>query len=221
MLITCRWNGRFLLLPEQALKKIVLTSSATVRKEVLAFYKPYGILSQFSHEDGKTSLADFGPFPKRIYPVGRLDADSEGLLLLTNDNHLKTRLTNPNYGHTKTYLVQVEHIPDESDLEKLRKGVLIKGTKTRPAVVRLLKEDPDLPPRSVPIRFRKTIPTAWIEITLTEGRNRQVRHMTAAVGHPTLRLVRIRIGNLGLDGLKPGQSRKLRQEEFRLLGPLF
>jgi len=184
---------------------------------LIAFYKPYGVLSQFTRETGKRSLADFGPFPNDVYPVGRLDADCEGLLLLTNDNDLKTRLTDPKYGHTRTYLVQVEHIPDEQALSTLKEGVMIKGKKTLPANVRLLNEEPDLPDRSVPIRYRKNIPTAWIEMTLQEGRNRQVRHMTAAIGHPTLRLVRIRIGGLGMEGMNPGQSRRLTGEERRLL----
>jgi len=182
---------------------------------VILFHKPYGAVSQFTRGSGKQSLADFGPFPPDVYPVGRLDADSEGLLLLTNDKALKHRLTSPQFGHTKTYLVQVERIPDESALEALRKGIVIQGKKTRPAGVRLLESDPGLPDRSVPIRFRKSVPTAWLEITLTEGRNRQVRHMTAAVGHATLRLVRIRVGAMELGSLESGKNRLLTEEETK------
>jgi 23S rRNA pseudouridine2457 synthase len=184
---------------------------------VILFYKPYGVLSQFTRESGKQSVADFGPFPPDVYPVGRLDADSEGLLLLTNDMAMKHRMTSPQYGHTKTYLVQIERIPDEYALDKLRNGVMIQGKKTQPAQVRLLESDPKLAERSVPVRFRKSVPTAWLEITLTEGRNRQIRHMTAAVGHPTLRIVRTRIGGLEIGLLKPGENRRLSQHEVALL----
>ncbi|MCI0707713.1 MAG: pseudouridine synthase [Ignavibacteriae bacterium] len=182
-------------------------------KRYILFYKPYGVLSQFTPANEKQSLKDFGPFPRNIYPVGRLDADSEGLLLLTDDNEVKHRLTEPRYEHPRTYLVQVERIPTENALSRLRKGVTIEGKKTKPAEVHLLENEPELPPRPVPIRFRKNVPTAWLEITLREGRNRQVRKMTAVVGHPTLRLVRIRIGNLTIDGLKPGVSRELSKTE--------
>lgn len=181
----------------------------------ILYYKPYGVLSQFTREAGHQSLADFGPFPSEVYPVGRLDADSEGLLILTNDNRLKQLLTEPRFNHPRTYAVQVERIPDESALEELRRGVTIEGKKTKPAEVRLLGQEPALAPRSVPIRFRKNVPTAWIEITLREGRNRQVRKMTAKVGYPTLRLVRTKIGNLSLQGLEPGAWRELRPEEVR------
>ncbi|MEX1139433.1 MAG: pseudouridine synthase [Bacteroidota bacterium] len=184
---------------------------------VILFHKPYSVLSQFTRESKKQSLADFGPFPPDVYPIGRLDADSEGLLLLTNDAALKHRLTSPDHGHTKTYLVQIERIPDADALERLRKGVTIQGKKTRPAEVKLLENDPKLRERSVPIRFRKSVPTAWIEMTLTEGRNRQIRHMTAAVGHPTLRLIRVRIGSLRLGELATGKSRRLTEDEIRQL----
>jgi 23S rRNA pseudouridine2457 synthase len=184
----------------------------------ILFYKPYGVLSQFTPEGRWDSLAAFGPFPPDVYPVGRLDTDSEGLLLLTNDNALKHRLTDPRFGHTRTYLVQVERIPDEPALELLRNGVTIERERTRPAAVRLLAEGPLLPPRSVPIRFRKSVPTAWIELTLQEGRNRQVRKMTAAAGHPTLRLVRISVGTLTLAGLQPGEHRTLTPAEVTALG---
>jgi 23S rRNA pseudouridine2457 synthase len=176
---------------------------------VILFYKPYGVLSQFTPEPGAShkTLKDFIDLPD-IYPAGRLDHDSEGLLLLTGDGALQHRLTDPAFAHSRTYLAQIEGTPSPDALAALRKGVLIRGYKTRPAGVRLLPEEPDLPPRDPPIRFRKSVPTAWIELSLTEGRNRQVRRMTAAVGHPTLRLVRIRIGEWSLDGLQPGEWRE-------------
>ncbi|MBI3189837.1 MAG: pseudouridine synthase [Ignavibacteriales bacterium] len=180
----------------------------------ILFFKPYGVLSQFTDEAGRTTLADFGPFPPNVYSVGRLDNDSEGLLLLTNDGALKHVLIEPKFNHPRTYLVQVERIPDESALNQLRNGVLIEGKKTLPAEVKLLSEPPLLPERSVPIRFRKTVPTCWLELTLREGRNRQVRKMTAAVGYPTLRIVRIRIANLTIAGLLPGQHREITENEF-------
>ena len=180
----------------------------------IIFNKPFGALSQFTREGSRQTLNDYGPFPPDVYPAGRLDADSEGLLLLTNDNALKHLLTEPRFGHPRSYLVQVERIPDERTLQQLRAGVSVEGKQTRPAGVILLDADPDLPERSVPIRYRKSVPTAWIEITLTEGRNRQIRRMTAAVGYPTLRLVRIRIGPLTLAGLAPGQSRNLTGREI-------
>ena len=182
-----------------------------------AFFKPYGVLSQFTSEEGKETLADYGPFPKDVYPVGRLDRDSEGLLLLTNDNELKHHLLEPRFAHPRTYLVQVEGIPDEQQIGVLKSGVVIEGVKTREAKVKLLHTEPELPARPVPIRFRKTIPTSWIEMTLTEGRNRQVRKMTAAVGFPTLRLIRIRIGRLTLEGLAPGGYKELTQNEIESL----
>lgn len=180
----------------------------------ILFYKPCAVLSQFSPEQGKQTLKDFLSLPKDVYPVGRLDYDSEGLLLLTNDNAVKHELTDPKFHHPKTYLAQVERIPTEESLNRLRHGVAIEGKITQPVDVRLLTEEPNLPPRSVPIRFRKTVPTAWIEITLREGRNRQVRKMTAAVGHPTLRLVRIKIGSLGIGNLKPGEWNEVRKSEI-------
>ena len=183
----------------------------------LLFNKPFGVLSQFTREAGRPSLKDFGPFPPGLYPVGRLDAESEGLLLLTNDNALKHRMTDPLFAHPRTYVVQVERIPSEEVLERLRRGVLVEEKKTKPAEVWLLESEPNLPPRAVPIRYRKNVPTAWIEMTLREGRNRQVRKMTAAVGHPTLRLVRIRFGELDLAGLATGICRKLTDLEIRIL----
>ncbi len=178
--------------------------------QTFAFFKPYGVVSQFTPEGGHQSLADFGPFPSDVYPVGRLDWDSEGLLLLTNDNRLKHRLTDPKFEHPRAYYVQVERVPDNVALQRLCEGVVIGGKKTKPAKARLLTSEPDLPPRPVPIRFRKNVPTAWLELTLTEGRNHQVRKMTAAVGYPTLRLVRIRVGAFSLGKLKPGESVRIK-----------
>lgn len=182
----------------------------------LLFYKPYDVVSHFTDRSGRTTLANYIPIAG-VYAAGRLDRDSEGLLLLTDDGWLIHRLTDPRFGHPRTYLVQVERIPDEETLAALRSGVLIRGRRTRPAGVELLAEPPDLPPRSVPIRSRKSVPTAWLRMTLGEGQNRQVRHMTAAVGHPTLRLVRIAIGPLTLGGLTPGEWRKITDEELERL----
>ena len=187
------------------------------RKSYILFYKPYGVLSQFTQEAGYLSLADFGPFPKNTYAAGRLDADSEGLLLLTNDNIIKHHITDPKFEHERTYLVQVEGIPDEGDIERLQKGVIIEKKRTLAARVKILTYEPHLPPRSVPIRFRRNIPTSWIEIILREGRNRQVRKMTAAVGHPTLRLIRTSITFLTIDGLHSGAYREMTISEIKKL----
>lgn len=185
-----------------------------MRHRYLIFNKPFGVLSQFSGE--RASLADYIPV-KGVYPVGRLDRDSEGLLLLTSEGELQHRLTDPAHGHPRTYWVQVERIPSEAALAQLASGVVIEGQRTRPAQVGLLPEPSDLPPRNPPVRFRKTVPTAWLELTLTEGRNRQVRKMTAAVDHPTLRLIRAAIGGLRLEGLPPGKWRDLTSEEVQRL----
>ena len=181
---------------------------------VILFYKPYGVLSQFTREGKWETLAAFGPFPKTVYPAGRLDAESEGLLLLTDDNRIKQRVTDPRFGHPRTYVAQVERVPDEAALERLRRGVMIEGKKSLPARIRLLVAEPEFPPRPVPIRYRKNVPTAWLEMTITEGKNRQVRKMTAAVGHPTLRLVRTAIGSLRLAGLTPGRWRDASRAEL-------
>jgi 23S rRNA pseudouridine2457 synthase len=180
----------------------------------ILFYKPYNVLSQFSPEPGKQTLKDYLTLPKDIYPVGRLDYDSEGLLLLTNDNAVKKKLTDPTAEHPKTYFAQVERLPDEQALETLRRGVMIEGNRTKPAEVMLLTDDPGFPERSTPIRFRKNVPTAWISIVLREGRNRQVRKMSAAVGHPTLRLVRTAIGSLAIGTLHPGEWREVTRNEI-------
>jgi 23S rRNA pseudouridine2457 synthase len=185
----------------------------------IAFYKPYAVLCQFTKPEGsdKETLANFR-LPKSVYPIGRLDFDSEGLLLLSDDPSLNHALLDPSYAHERIYLAQVENIPGSAELNKLANGVPVEGRLTAPAKVRLLQEEPALPSRAIPIRFRKNIPTAWIELKLIEGRNRQVRKMTASVGHPTLRLVRIAIGSLKLIGLglTPGQWCKLSPMELSL-----
>lgn len=179
----------------------------------LIFNKPYNVLSQFT--DGgtsRTTLKSFIPVPD-VYPVGRLDRDSEGLLLLTDDGQLQHRLCHPRFGHPRTYWAQVERIPDADSLQRLRQGVAIRDYTTQPAQAKLLPQAPPLPPRIPPIRVRQQIPTAWLQLTLREGKNRQVRRMTAAVGFPTLRLVRASIGNLHLGSLPPGQWRNLSAHE--------
>jgi len=174
----------------------------------IAFNKPFQVLCQFSSppESDKATLADFG-LPKGVYPVGRLDFDSEGLLVLSDDGALTEALLPPERRHGKTYLAQVERVPDGAALSRLNKGVMLDGRRTLPADVSVLTVEPPLWERSVPIRFRKNVPTAWLSLTIGEGRNRQVRRMTAAVGHPTLRLVRVAVGSLTLAdlGLAPGE----------------
>lgn len=186
----------------------------------IIFYKPYGVLSQFTQETSKhQTLKDYIPVPD-VYPVGRLDWDSEGLLLLTNDGQLQHSLAHPRFGHERTYWVQVERIPDVDAIHKLQTGVEIQNYRTQPAQVRLLSAPPPLPERDPPIRFRKNVPTAWLEMTLTEGKNRQVRRMTASVGFPTLRLVRVSIAHLRLDGLHLGEWRDLSPSELKLFSHL-
>lgn len=184
----------------------------------LLFHKPYDVLTQFSPEPGSTAktLKDFIQVPG-VYPAGRLDRDSEGLLLLTNDGWLQHQLTEPSLAHSKTYWAQVEGIPSQEALEKLASGVTLRDFRTRPAQVRLLAVVPPLPPRVPPIRYRAEIPDSWIELIITEGKNRQVRRMTAAVGYPTLRLVRVAMGPLPLGDLAPGQYRELDKAEVRRL----
>ena len=191
----------------------------------ILFHKPYNVLCQFTQEGidplrvsqgARQTLKDYISIPE-VYAVGRLDQDSEGLLLLTNNGRVQHQLSDPKFEHSKTYWVQVERIPDEAALQKLRQGVTIQNYRTRPAQVRLLENEPDLPPRHPPIRARKAIPTAWLEMILTEGKNRQVRRMTASVGFPTLRLVRVAIAHLSLNGLDPGQWREITPEEMRSL----
>jgi 23S rRNA pseudouridine2457 synthase len=170
----------------------------------LKLFKPYDVLTQFTDVAGRATLRDYVSVPG-VYPVGRLDRDSEGLILLTDDGQLAHRLTDPRFEHPRTYLVQVERIPELEALEALRRGVGLSDGRTRPAEAELLPEPPALPDRPVPIRSRKNVPTAWLRLVLREGRNRQVRRMTAAVGHPTLRLVRIAVGPILLGDLAPGQ----------------
>lgn len=183
---------------------------------IIRFWKPYGVLTQFTDAQGRPTLADYIGVAG-VYAAGRLDLDSEGLLLLTDSGFLQARLTDPAFDHPKTYLVQVERVPDAAALERLRTGVVLRDGRTRPAKVELLDAPPDLPERPVPIRYRKTVPTAWLRMTITEGRKRQVRRMTAAVGCPTLRLVRIAIGPITLDGLSPGEWRWLTGDEWAAL----
>ncbi|MGD1883128.1 MAG: rRNA large subunit pseudouridine synthase E [Paracoccaceae bacterium] len=176
---------------------------------IVLFNKPFGVLSQFTDDgSGHPTLAHYID-QKGVYAAGRLDRDSEGLMVLTNDGALQARIAHPRYKAPKVYWAQVEGLPDEAALEKLRKGVTLKDGPTKPAKARLIDTPPNLWPRTPPIRVRKSIPDCWIELTLTEGRNRQIRRMTAAVGHPTLRLIRARIGNWTLDGLAPGSWTEL------------
>lgn len=170
---------------------------------LIRFNKPYGVLSQFTPEGRWRGLKDFIDLPG-VYVAGRLDADSEGLLLLTDDGPLQARISDPRHKMEKTYWVQVEGVPEDAALEALRRGVLLKDGTTQPARVRRLDPPPALWPRDPPIRVRQAIPDCWLELIIREGRNRQVRRMTAAVGHPTLRLVRAAIGPYTLDGLAPG-----------------
>jgi 23S rRNA pseudouridine2457 synthase len=212
---------------------------------LIAFHKPYGVLSQFK-DDGSPhrTLAQFG-FPKRVYPIGRLDADSEGLLLLSDEPKLNGRLLHPSHAHEREYWAQVEHIPTPEGLARLSRGVTIQGRRTLACRVWLLDPQPKvegepvtpcalqaetdsasgglgtarpcLPPRQPPIRFRKTVPTCWIGLELLEGKNRQVRRMTATIGHPTLRLIRVRIGKFQLGVLGAGQWRRLNPTERALV----
>jgi 23S rRNA pseudouridine2457 synthase len=182
----------------------------------LLFNKPYGVLCAFTDPEGRSTLAEYVDVPA-VYPAGRLDLDSEGLVLLTNDGWLIHRLTHPRYRHPKVYLLQVERVPDVHALTALRDGVTVKGRRTAPAQVEHLSKAPDLPPRPKPIRHRKRAPTTWLRMVLTEGRKRQARHMTAAVGHPTLRLVRVGIGPLELWDLEPGEWRNLTLGELDAL----
>lgn len=182
----------------------------------ILFHKPYGVLSQFTAElPGQRTLAEF-QLPKDLYAAGRLDRDSEGLLLLTNDGPLIKKLLEPGR-HERTYLVQVEGIPNPAAIQQLEQGVTIQNYRTLSARARLLEKEPSLPPRDPPIRVRKAIPTSWIELTLREGKNRQVRHMTAAIGFPTLRLVRTAIGTITLGDLAQGQWRELTSREVENL----
>jgi 23S rRNA pseudouridine2457 synthase len=189
------------------------------RFHTIALYKPYDVLCQFSDSGGRSTLKDFVAI-ENIYPAGRLDRDSEGLILLTDDGGLAHRLTDPRFEHPKTYLVQVDGAMAVGAVESLSRGVVLNDGPTRPAQAELLASPPTLPERPVPIRFRKSVPTSWLRLTIREGRNRQIRRMTAAVGHPTLRLVRIAIGPVSLGDLGPGQWRDLDARELTALATL-
>ncbi len=185
---------------------------------LVAFHKPYGFLSQFTPEPGSKwrTLAEFG-FPARLYPIGRLDADSEGLLLLSDEAALNARLLHPSRGHTRTYWALVERIPSAEALAALEAGVLLGGQRTLPCRARLLEPQPELPPRDPPVRFRKTVDDCWIALELVEGKYHQVRRMTAAVGHPTLRLIRVAIGAFQLGALASGEWTSLNADQRRMV----
>lgn len=178
---------------------------------ILLFNKPFGVLSQFTPEAGHRALNEFG-FPSGVYAAGRLDHDSEGALLLTDDGKLIKRLLDPKFEHPRTYLVQVDGQITPEALKQLAKGVTIKGYRTKPCKAEFATPSDDLWERVPPIRYRANIPTSWVRLTLIEGKNRQVRHMTAAVGFPTLRLIRVAIGDLTLDGLQPGEWREVSKQ---------
>jgi 23S rRNA pseudouridine2457 synthase len=199
---------------QRAERRSHVTMKAAARPRSLAFNKPYGVLPCFTDDRARRTLAEFIAVPN-VYAAGRLDLDSEGLMVLTSDGALAHYITDPLHKLPKVYLTQVERVPDEEALEQLRRGVLLNGKCTRPAEVQLLPDAPNLPDRPVPIRFRKSVPTSWLQITLREGLNRQVRRMTAAVGHPTLRLVRVAIGPIVLGELRPGQWRELTGQEMK------
>ena len=184
---------------------------------LLAFHKPYGVLSRFTPDGSPNrTLAEFR-FPKNVYPIGRLDADSEGLLLLSDEARLNERMLHPRHAHEREYWVQVERIPTPDALLKLAEGLVIQERRTLPCRTWILDPQPDVPPRDPPIRFRKTVPACWIGLELLEGKNRQIRRMTAAIGHPTLRLIRVRIGALELHLLPPAAWRELTLAERKLV----
>lgn len=185
---------------------------------LILFNKPYGVLCQFSASGVRATLKDFIPIPD-IYPAGRLDADSEGLLILTDDGGLQHRIADPAHKLPKTYWVQVEGVPDTSALDRLTQGLDLGDFMTRPAQVKMIAEPEKLWPRDPPIRSRKHIPTSWLELTISEGKNRQVRRMTAKIGHPTLRLIRAAIGSWRLDGLAPGAWRETQSSAMQNLSP--
>ncbi len=183
---------------------------------LIAFNKPFGVISQFTSDGSPNrTLAEFR-FPKNVYPVGRLDADSEGLLLFSDEAPLNEALLHPRNAHKREYWAQVERSPNREALQRLATGITIQKHRTRPCRAWILDPQPEMAPRVPPIRFRKTVPTCWIGLELVEGKNRQVRHMTAAIGHPTLRLIRVRIGEFVLAGLRPGEWKELKGDD-RLL----
>jgi len=182
-------------------------------KNLILFNKPYGVVCQFTAVSGHASLKDYIDLP-RYYPAGRLDVDSEGLVILTDDGQLQHKISHPTYHLSKIYWVQVEGIPTQDALRQLRQGVAVKNYWTQPAEVELIEEPEDLWPRMPPIRFRKKVPTSWIKLSIREGKNRQVRRMTAAVGYPTLRLIRFAVGDFTLKGLVPGNWRLLKTSKL-------
>lgn len=182
--------------------------------QYVLFHKPYGVLSQFTPEDGARALDGFG-LPAGVYPAGRLDKDSEGLLLLTDDGPLIEQLLNPRNEKPKTYWALVERVPDDAALERMRAGLRIEDYTTRPCQAQLLEPQPEVAPREPPVRVRKSVQDVWLEITVVEGKNRQVRKMTAAIGHPTLRLIRRSIANLQLGNLAPGQWKSIAREDIQ------
>ena len=184
---------------------------------IIAFHKPFGVLSQFTTDGSRhRTLKEFA-FPSGVYPIGRLDAESEGLLLLSDEPELNARLLHPRNAHVRVYWAQVERVPDAHALEQLAAGVMISGRPTLPCRAFLLEPQPEIPPRDPPIRFRKNVRDRWIGLELTEGKNHQVRRMTAAVGHPTLRLIRVQIGSLALGDLAAGEKRVLSKADYRRL----
>jgi 23S rRNA pseudouridine2457 synthase len=193
-----------------------IESAAVAAYRYILFYKPYNVLCDFDDPEGRPAVGAYVPMPD-VYAAGRLDQDSEGLLLLTNDGRLAHRLTHPRHHQPKTYLVQVEGVPGATALAALRRGVVVKGQMTAPAQVEPLSTRPDIPPRPIPVVERPNVSTTWLRLVLREGRKREIRHMTAAVGHPTLRLVRIAIGPLTLGVLQPGQWRELTRAELDAL----
>ena len=184
---------------------------------IIAFHKPFGVLSQFTPDGSRhRTLAEFG-FPPGVYPIGRLDAESEGLLVLSDEPELNAQLLHPRNAHARVYWAQVERVPNAAALQQLENGVIVGGRRTLPCRAFLLDPQPEIAPRDPPIRFRKNVPDAWIALQLIEGKNHQVRRMTAAVGHPTLRLIRVQIGQLKLNNLPSGQKRTLSNSESHLL----
>jgi 23S rRNA pseudouridine2457 synthase len=184
---------------------------------LIAFNKPFGVLSQFTGDGSANRLLAEFHFPKNVYPIGRLDADSEGLLLLSDESDWNEKLLHPRYAHEREYRAQVEKIPSPESLNELENGILIQGRKTLPCRAWILEPQPTIPPRVPPVRFRKSVPDCWIGLELIEGKNRQVRRMTAAIGHPTLRLMRVRIGGFKLDDLAAGKWKILSAEERALV----